>query len=472
MHIVSVNEYIVTMTTWQPSLENRAGPRYLAIAELLAEDIGQGRLAAGQRLPTHRDLAWRLGVTVGTVTRAYAAAERRGLIAGEVGRGTFVREQVPIDMPPADERQGDVIDLSHNLPPTDISRGLLAETLAGISTQPGLGRLLGYEMGLGRPEHRAAGAAWVSQAGLPSAAGEIVVTAGAQHAMLLALAALARPGDVVLTEELTYYGIKSIGALLELRLHGLALDDQGIVPEALEAACRSTGAKVLYCIPTLQNPTTSIMPEARRREIAAICARHGVAIVEDDIYGFLPEGAPAPLASHMPERSVYVTSLSKCVAPGLRIGYLHGPAKILERAGQALRASTLMASPIMAQAATELIGSGHARRIALWQRREAEARQRLAAEVLPADCLDSHPQAFHFWLRLPEPWRREVFAAEARARGVAIAPAEVFAVGRQPVPHAVRVCLQAAKTRAHAAKALGILAEVLAGDPASTSALV
>ncbi len=460
------------MTTWQPSLENRAGPRYLAIAELLAEDIGHGRLAAGQRLPTHRDLAWRLGVTVGTVTRAYAAAERRGLIAGEVGRGTFVREQVPIDMPPADDRQGDVIDLSHNLPPTDISRGLLAETLASISTQPGLSRLLGYEMGLGRPEHRAAGAAWVSQAGLPSEAGEIVVTAGAQHAMLLALAALARPGDVVLTEELTYYGIKSIAALLELRLHGLALDDQGIVPEALVAACRSTGAKVLYCIPTLQNPTTSIMPEARRREIAAICARHGVAIVEDDIYGFLPEGAPAPLASHMPERSIYVTSLSKCVAPGLRIGYLRSTEALLERAGRALRASTLMASPIMAQAATELIGGGQARRIALWQRQEAEARQRLAAEALPAGCLDTHPQAFHFWLRLPEPWRREVFAAEARARGVAIAPAEVFAVGRQPVPHAVRVCLQAAKTRAQAAKALGILAQVLASDPASPLPLV
>ena len=134
------------MTTWQPSLENRSGPRYLAIAELLGEDIGEGRLAAGQRLPTHRDLAWRLGVTVGTVTRAYAEAGRRGLIAGEVGRGTSVREPVPIDLPvAADDRDGDLIDLSHNLPPTDTNEALLAEILAKIGVEPGLGRLLGYD---------------------------------------------------------------------------------------------------------------------------------------------------------------------------------------------------------------------------------------------------------------------------------------------------------------------------------------
>jgi DNA-binding transcriptional MocR family regulator len=466
LHIVTVNPYIVTMTTWQPSLDAHGGPRYVAIAEALAEDIGEGRLAAGQRLPTHRDLAWRLGVTVGTVTRAYAEAERRGLITGEVGRGTFVREQVPVDVPsPAGGEASGFVDLSFNLPPSHPQQRLVAEAVAEIHRDGRLGRYLTYEMGLGRPEHRAAGALWMREAGLDAAPEEVVVTAGAQHALLLAVAALARPGEVVLAEELTYYGIKSVAALLELRLHGLPLDRHGLRPEALDAACRATGAKVLYCIPTLQNPTASVMPAERRREIARICERHEVAIVEDDVYGFLPETAPAPLSSDAPDRSVYVTSLSKCVAPGLRIGFLRAAPRLLERIGVGLHASTLMASPLMAEAAARLIRGGQARRMALWQRAEARARQEIAAGALAGAEIETHPEAFHLWLELPEPWRREVFTAEARARGVGIAPAEVFAVGRRPVPQAARICLQAAPSRAQVDAALAVLAALLATPP-------
>jgi DNA-binding transcriptional MocR family regulator len=473
LHIVTVNTYIVTMTTWHPSLEGRSGPRYAAIAEALAEDIGEGRLAAGERLPTHRDLAWRLGVTVGTVTRAYAEAERRGLIAGEVGRGTFVREPVPIDMPsPAGGETNGFVDLSFNLPPSHPEQRLIAEAVAEISGDGQLGRYLTYDMGLGRSEHRAAGAHWMSDAGLAAVPEEVVVTAGAQHALLLAVAALARPGEAVLAEELTYYGIKSVAALLELRLHGLPLDEHGLRPEALDAACRATGAKVLYCIPTLQNPTASVMPSERRREIARICERHDVAIVEDDVYGFLPEAAPAPLSNLAPDRSVYVTSLSKCVSPGLRIGFLRAPSHLLEQIGAGLRSSTLMASPLMAEVAARLIRNGQARRMALWQRTEARARQEIAAGALTGAEVETHPEAFHLWLKLPEPWRREVFAAEARARGVGIAPAEVFAVGRQPVPHAARICLQAAPSRAQVDKALTVLSDLLANRPESRFPLV
>lgn len=474
MHIVPVNHYIVTMTTWQPTLEGRDGPRYVAIAQALAEDIDGGRLAAGARLPTHRDLAWRLGVTVGTVTRAYAEAERRGLIAGEVGRGTFVRERVPVGLPRPDSPGGaeNFVDLSYNFPPSNPRGQALAEILTELCAAPGFDQLMGYEMGLGWREHRAAGAAWVADSGLDSGPENIVVTAGAQHGMLLALGALARPGDVVLTEELTYYGIKSIAALLELRLHGLAMDHEGILPEALESACRATGAKTLYCVPTLQNPTTAVMSEARRRDIARICEAQGLSIVEDDVYGFLPSAAPAPLARLAPERTVYVTSLSKSVAPGLRIGYLHAGKAIIERLGQGLRATTLMASPFMAEAAARLIRDGQAGRMADWQRAEARARQDLAAAVLPEAQVTTHPEAYHLWLELPEPWRREVFTAEARARGVGVAPAEVFAVGRQPVPHALRVCLQAARSRAEVERALATLAEILAGPPASPLPLV
>ena len=460
------------MTNWMPHLED--GPRYLAIADALATDIAAGKLAIGERLPTHRDLAWRLGVTVGTITRAYAEAERRGLVVGEVGRGTFVREQLPSAPPVAQDRRGadGMIDLSYNFPTLAGDGALLAETLGGVAADPQLPDLLGYHIGPGREAHRQAGAAWLQRSGLPTEADQVVITCGAQHGMMLAAAALARPGDVVLTESLTYYGIKALAEMLELQLYGVPIDAQGIVPDALEAAIRTTGAKVLYAIPTLQNPTTSIMPETRRQEIAEICQRLGVTLVEDDIYGFLPEDGPPPLSRHLPDLSVYVTSLSKCVAPGLRTGYLRAPRHLMEGMAKALRASTLVTSGFMAEAAARLIASGKADHAVASKRSEAEARQRLAAEVLGPSRLMTNPQSFHAWLPLPRPWRHEDFTAEALRRGVLVGSARVFAVGRQPVPHAVRLCLHAAGARADLRKGLEILNAMLEGGPEGDLPLV
>lgn len=451
------------MTSWLPDLSGQTGPRYKAIVARLADDIAHGRLAPGSRLPTHRDLAWKLGVTVGTITRAYALAEKRGLVLGEVGRGTFVRAAVP-DSPPVPRREAgsaDLIDLSYNFPPHSPENQVIAETLGQVSQDGELASLLDYQLAMGHPRHLDAGLSWLGRFGVEAEAEQLAVTAGAQHALMLATAAATRPGDVLLTEELTFYGIKTVASLLDLRLYGLALDRDGLLPEALDAACRSTGAKALYCLPSLQNPTTATMPAARRREIAEICRRHQVMVIEDDVYGFLPEPAPAPLATLLPEQSIYLTSLSKCVAPGLRIGFLKAPHGRMERVRTALRATTLMAAPPMAEVARRLIDDGRAWRLALWQRAEAQARQALARELLPAEYLVTHPDAFHLWLVLPEPWRREDFTAAARRRGVGLASAEVFAVGRQPVPHAVRICLQAAQSRRVLTQALEIVSELL-----------
>ncbi len=460
------------MTNWSPQIEERNGPRYLAIADALAADVSNGRLEAGARLPTHRDLAWHLGVTVGTVSRAYAEAERRGLIYGEVGRGTFVRERTPSVLPHHTANRADFIDLSYNFPPLETSLPLLSDTIAEVARSAELEELSSYRMDPGRLDHRAAFADWIGESGLASEPDNLVLTHGAQNAMMLAMMALARPGAGVLTEELTYYGIKTIAAQLDLRLHGVAMDEHGLDPAAFDAACRSTGAKVLYCIPTLQNPTARVMPAERRREIAAIAARHEVLIVEDDVYGFLPEDAPAPLSAEAPERSVYISGFSKFVGPGLRLGFLRTFPQAVRAIASALRATTLVTPTIMAEVGARLIRRGQARQLALWQREEAQRRQRQAAEILAGQKVSTHPDSFHLWLELPEPWRREIFAAEARERGVGVAPAEVFAAGRQPVPHAVRLCLQAAAAPAEVERALTVLADMLSGQPDRALAMV
>jgi DNA-binding transcriptional MocR family regulator len=462
------------MTSWTPNLAERQGPRYLAIAEQLARDLETGRLKPGDRLPTHRDLAWKLGVTVGTITRAYAEAERRGLIAGEVGRGTFIRDRAIDTPPPAPQAvpDDDFVDLARNFPVAERPSEAIIRAITDAANSPDLGKMMSYAPNLGLPQHRAAGVEWLARHGLRTSVNEVAVCDGAQHGTMLAMAATARAGDVILTEQLTFYGMKSIATLLGLRLHGVAMDEYGLIPEALETACRQNAPKALYCIPTLQNPTAAIMPAERREIIAEICRRHGVLIVEDDIYGFLSDDSPPPLASYVPDNSIFVTSLSKCVAPGLRVGYVKAPPPILERIGSALRATTWMGTPLMAEIAARLVRSGDAARLAEGQRREAVARQAIAARCLEGYEFATHPSSFHLWLTLPEPWRREEFTLLARKRGVGVAPAEAFAVGRAPVPHAVRIGLSAARDHAQLERALTILADLLREPPDRGLAMV
>ena len=249
-------------------------------------------------------------------------------------------------------------------------------------------------------------------------------------------------------------------------MHGVALDEYGVRPDAFAAACRAHAPKALYLVPTLQNPTAAVMPPERRAEIAEIARKHDVIVIEDDIYGFLMEQPLKPISALIPEHSLYITSLSKCIAPGLRIGYVAAPERYFDRVVAALHASSWMAPPMMAEASSILINNGGAARMAAWQRREAAARQTLARQILGDADYDSHPNAPLLWLKLPDPWRGEEFAGQARRRGVAISAAEVFAVGRQSMPHAVRICLTTPHERNDLVRALKIIAELLKEAPA------
>lgn len=448
---------------WRPELSDAPMPRYLAIADALARDLGNGRLSPGMRLPTHRDLADTLGVTVGTVTRAYAEAARRGLISGEVGRGTFARApDIPSSPPRSD---GALIDLSPNHPPApdlEVQRAL-ADTLRAVAGVAHLQTLLSYPPEGGLPSHRAAGAEWIARAGVPADPADVLVTNGIQHAMTAVLAALVQPGDVLLTESLTYGGLKALAGLLHFRLQGLALDEHGLRPDAFEAACRSGAAKVLYCVPTLHNPTTSVMPLARRHEIVAIARHHGVTLIEDDVHGLLLPDAPPPLAALAPEQTHYLTGTAKCLAPGLRIGFVRAPSARVARIAASIRTTTWMAAPLMAEVIATWVRDGTAARVVAARRIEAIARQALAGRLLARWTVQTQDHAHHLWLHLPEPWRSDTFADEAGRRGVRVTPASAFLVGRGNAPAAVRVCLGAARDHAQLEQGLSLLADVLEG---------
>lgn len=466
------------MTNWYPSLAAfDEGPRYVAIADALGEDVAAGRLAPGDRLPTHRDLAWRLGVTVGTVSRAYAEAERRGLVTGEVGRGTFVRASTAVEanlpaIPAENDAGSSLIDLSYNFPPPTAEDNALGATLRAIGKEANAAALLSYQPSAGQGGHREAGAAWLERHGLNVSADDVVITNGAQHAISVVLASLTRPGDRIAAEVLTYPVLKLIAEMLGLRVTGIAMDEHGILPDAFDAACRVGGLKALYCMPTMHNPTTQTLSEDRRAALAKIARAHGVALIEDDLMRLLGNEAPPPLAALASDITYYITSLSKTVAPGLRVGFVAGPRNTAESLAGTVRATAWMCTPLGVEVAARWITDGTAMRILAARQRELEARRRIVLAALSGYAASCAPGSMNAWLQLPEPWTATAFVQAARRRGVGLTPAEAFALDRRDRTPAVRVCFGAVPARARLEEALGVLTDLLDRPSGALSAVV
>jgi DNA-binding transcriptional MocR family regulator len=450
---------------WLPALDGRRGPVYRAIADAIDEDVQKGSLRAGARLPPHRDLADHLGVTVTTITRAYAEASRRGLISGHVGRGTFIRGQESEES--ADETRP--LDLSLNILMPDKEVISLEAHLFQRRVLPWT-QLLGYAPRRGHLRHRQAMAAWVGTQGLTVDPDRLALTAGAQHGLATTFSALLKPGDTLLTEELTYSGARQLALQQHLRLRGVPMDAEGLRPDALDAACRKTLARVLYCMPRLQNPSSAVMGDKRRRQIAAVAERHRLIVVEDDTYGFAsPERTP--IAALLPDHTVFVTSLSKSLFPGMRLGCVVAPPALLDRIVASIWSSMIMASPIGADLLSGWIEDGTAKRIAEWKRHEIAARQAMARRLLADQRYQTHPSSPHAWLFLPPRWSSDAFVAHARSRGVILNSSVDFAVGDHQ-PRAVRLCLGPPRTRAGLEQALTRVVETLADRAPAARAVV
>lgn len=450
---------------WVPDYKTRPGQIYAAIVDAMADDIASGRLRPGDRLPTHRQLAWSLKLSVSTVSKAYALAARRHLIGGEVGRGTFVTAQASdISRLEPNRALSNVIDLTFNCPVHFAAHDeALASALRDIAGSGRLSLLMPYHRDwIGLPEHRRAAAAWLSGRGVESDPDDIVIVNGGQQAVSVLLSALLKPGEMVAAEELTDAGIKFLAANRQLVLKGLPIDADGLIPEAFEAACRSGPLRALICCPNHHSPTLAVMPVGRRKAIAEIAVRHDVILIEEDVYGGFLETALPSIAGFAPEQTYYVTSLSKIVCPGLRIGYIATPPGRARDLIPGLGATTWMANLLSSEIAFRWIEDGTTDHLARLQRDELRKRQALAAEILKGHAFRSLPTGLNIWLDLPKAWRVENFVAELRNSGVAVTPAEAFAVGRGPLRHAVRVSLGGAtRSRAELQKGLEIVGGLL-----------
>lgn len=446
---------------WIPTVSEWHGPMFLRIVDALAADIASGRLVRGQRLPTHRALASALDIDLTTVTRAYGEARRRGLLDARVGQGTFVSETTARA---ASERSAPVnIDLSMNLPPQPVEANLdlrIAQGLATIRSEAGFSAYLGYTRPGGTADEREVGAAWLAPRVPNASADRIVIYPGSQAIIFNALLALTSPGDVVLTEALTFPGIKAAAARLDIRLVGVAMDTEGARPDALDEACRKHKPKAVYLVPTQQNPTTATMGVSRRKAIADIIRKRGCVLIEDDVYGPL-EPQMAPIATLIPECTYLAASIAKCIAPALRVAYLLAPdASAEQRMRAGMQATMQMPPSLMVALVTQWLRSGVAADIIRAIRNEAAARQQLAARFLKGVAYAARPASHHLWMPLPKHFDGTDLLSHLMRNGLAVVGEDAFAAG-DAAPRGLRVSLGAARNRAELSQALQVLSNAV-----------
>lgn len=419
---------------------------YRRIADRIADDITAGRLRPGQRLPPQRVFARRRGIAGSTAGRVYGELVRRGLVVGEVGRGTFVRAAVPGQGGRAliESSTAAPVNLELNYPSAPGQSELLAPALAPLLRPDVLTEALRPAAATGTVAAREAAAGLLATPGWRPAPERLLFAGNARQAIAATLASLVRPGGRVGVEPLTYPLVKEIAARLGITLVALDADEGGLRPESVAAAHRTARLSALYLQPTLHNPTSVTTGEPRRRDIAEVVRELGLPVVEDRIWSFLHPHAPAPLAAHAPELTHVVDGLSKRVAPGLTVGFLVVPPHRVNAVGAAIRSGGWSAGRFALEAGVRWIGDGTMERLVAAKRADAAQRQRLAAEELRGFAVRAEPHTYYVWWELPAPWRADTFTAAAAAHGIAVTPGPAFAVDPSRTPDAVRLGLASA----------------------------
>jgi len=460
------------MTKWKPNPRLIKRPAYLSLAEQIAGAVRDGLLIDGMRLPPQRQMAADLKISVQTVSRAYEELTRRGLVTGEVGRGSYIKS-VPTtpERPYLTEGGSGLIDLSI-LKPICESRSLTKFRDAFAALGSNMPSELAYSMipnELFR-RYRLAGSNWLAACGLKAPVHGITVTNGSSDAITAAFMSVVPPGATLAAEELTHPMVKPLCGYLGLDLESVAMDRDGIVPDALEALATRKRLRAVFIQPSACSPQGILMSAPRRRAIAALARRLDLAIIENDVLGPLVDNRPPPVAAFAPERTLYLTDLSKNTIPGLRCGFLTAPDRYAGSVANRYLAANWIATPVMAEIASRWIVDGSAIELVNWQRLALKRRRAIAATALEGIDHQMTPGALHIWMPLPEGTHEASFVDRLKGRGVAVAAGAAFRIARQPGPPAIRISLSAS-TELELVSSLSLIAAMIRERTSSKSVI-
>jgi DNA-binding transcriptional MocR family regulator len=416
---------------------------YLKLADAVAAEIAGGALKPGDRLPPQRTFAYERKIAASTASRVYTELLRRGLVVGEVGRGTFISDEARRGSAASTEPRGARIDLEFNYPLLPKQSALIAKSLEGLNRPDALDAALRQATSIGTQTARNIAADYLTRQyrDWSPKAEQMVFTANGRQCIAAALAAVVPPGGRCGVEALTYPFIKGIAARLGVTLVPLAMDEHGVRPDAVQKAHREAHLSALYVQPIIQNPLGMTMPPSRRADLLRVVEKLDLTVIEDMVYGFLDD--VPPLAALAPDRCVVLDSLSKKVAPGLSLGFVVPPLRLRENVMASVRSGGWTASGFAFAATQQLMGDGTAAELARLKRIDAQHRQKIAVECLAGFEIQTNGKSYHLWLTLPPHWRSQTFVAAAARRDIALTPSTTFAVTPGHAPNAIRLALAA-----------------------------
>jgi DNA-binding transcriptional MocR family regulator len=414
---------------------------YLKLADAIAGEIADGTLKPGDRLPPQRDFAYDRKIAASTASRVYTELLKRGLVVGEVGRGTFISGDAKRGVAAQGEPRGIRIDLEFNYPILPDQTVLIAKSLAGLEKPAALDAALRQATSIGTPAMRRVAAAYLSQGGWSPAPEQLVFTGNGRQAIAAALSTVVATGGRCGVEALTYPFIKGYAARLGISLVPLAMDENGVRPDSVQKAHREAHLSAIYIQPVMQNPLGITMSAARRADLLRVAEKLKLPIIEDHVYGFLD--SEPPLAVLAPDSCIVIDSLSKKAAPGLSLGFIVTPPRLRESVMASVRSGGWTATGLAFAAAQRVIEDGTVAELARLKCLDARARQKLAAEHLAGFEIQTNEKSYHLWLTLPAHWRSQTFVAAAARRDIALSPSTTFAVSHGHAPNAVRLALAA-----------------------------
>jgi DNA-binding transcriptional MocR family regulator len=446
------------MTNWLPDVSTGSGPLYMRLADSIETGIAKGILPAGTKLPPQRDLAYDIGVTIGTIGRAYALVRERGLVSGEVGRGTFVLsrdaepDSSPAEIPQqiAGTRASDILPgklVMDSTSAPDVGQGEAIGRITGEIAREYPDKIIDYTRSWPQ-DWREAGARWLAADGWKPDPQTVVPTVGVHASAMAVIAAMTSPGDKIAFEQLTYSSISRSANLIGRRSVVVGVDEQGPIPEDFDRLCAQQHPKLAFFIPSLHNPTLTITPVSRRREIADIARKHNVWLMEDSIYGAMLDQPPTPISAFLPERTFHIGGLSKTVSAGVRGGWVSCPANLAPRIQIAHKMITGGLPFMLAELSSRMVLSGAADTIRQAARVEIEARETIARQVFGGLEFASNKRAPFLWMKLPDPWLSGTFKQAAASEGVLVDDEDEYKPGRtEHFYHRIRVGFTTPKRR-------------------------
>ncbi len=453
----------MSSSIWSSELLAAGTAKFAALARGITDAIERGDLRPGERLPTHRELARLVGVTVGTASHCYRALSEKGLIRGEVGRGTFVRyrgsDRFEFD------QVADValrVDLRQNYPvAVTLENSSIASTLSLLQQRGALDATVDLTWATHEPRHRQAGAMWLSKIGTKANPKQVYVHTGPHAAVITAMVATAKPGDVILIPALCYPGIIAVANRLALQVEPVAVDDEGLLPAALDAACTQHSPALVFCAPTVDSVTATMATGTRRRALAEVVRKHKIWLCEFEENAFLMPRPPRSIQSFAPDRVLLIGDTTRALSLGMRTSYLLAPDSLNAEVRDAVNVMMWLPVPLLAEVITQWIEDGTANRIMAARRTELATRHSMAKRALRGRSIRIHRCGNHLWLQLPRGVRSDAFVSDAEQEGIGVTGSEWFTATGVPAPNAVRICYGAARSRAELEWALGGLTQLL-----------